>query len=335
MQELNPTVAQLAACGPFGFGASSLGNLYQPRDDASARAALDAAFDQGLRYFDTAPFYGAGLSERRLGDGLRGRAGYLLSTKVGRLLQPAAPAPERDGFFSPMPFAPLADYTYDGVMRSYEASLHRLGLARIDILLMHDLGQMTHGALHEHYFAQATGGGFRAMRELRGSGAVGAIGLGVNETQICALALEHIDLDLLMIAGRYTLLDAQSAPFYARCAAQGVGIIAAGVFNSGILAKGTAGGFAHYDYGAPPEPVLAKVRAIEAVCARHKVSLPAASFQFVAAHPAITLPVIGTGSAARIADLLALAKAEIPADFWAELRAQGLIDAQAVVPDGG
>jgi D-threo-aldose 1-dehydrogenase len=320
---------RLAASGTIGFGASTLGNLYRRIDDADARATVDAAWNEGLRYFDTAPFYGFGLSERRLGDALRDRPRdeYILSTKVGRLLVPSEAPEERFGFHSPMPFDPLYDYSYDGVMRSVEASLHRLGLGRIDILYMHDLGRVTHGDDHGHYFDQALSGGFRAMQALRDQGVVSAIGLGVNETEICAESLQHADLDLLMIAGRYTMLNPQGAVFFEECRRRGVGVVAAGVFNSGILATGTSGGGPlHYDYEPAPDAIVRKVAAIEACCARHGLPLPAAALQFVRANPAVTLAVVGTGSARRIKESVVLARHPIPPAFWETMRTEGLLD---------
>lgn len=313
-------LARLAASGPFGFGASTLGNLYRAIDDETAKATVDAAWAQGIRYFDTAPFYGFGLSERRLGDALRHRKSdeIILSTKVGRLLVPGEGGGERHGFHSPMPFDPVYDYSYDGVMRSFEASLHRLGLGRIDILYMHDLGRVTHGDAHDHHRAQAVGG-LRAMTELRDQGAVSAVGLGVNEVEICADCIEHADLDLLMIAGRYTLLNRDSDVFLETCRTRGIGIVGAGVFNSGILATGARNGTAHYDYGPAPDPILRHVEAIEQLCARHAVPLPAAALQWVARHPAVTQVVVGTGNPARIGQSAELARQAIPPAFWAEL----------------
>ncbi|WP_448663894.1 aldo/keto reductase [Sphingomonas sp. CJ20] len=324
---------RLATSGPFGFGASTLGNLYRAIDEAAALATVDAAWDHGVRYFDTAPFYGFGLSERRLGDALRGRPrdAFVLSTKVGRLLVPGEATAERHGFHSPMPFDPVFDYSYDGVMRSVEASLHRLGLARIDILYMHDLGRVTHGAAHEAYRAQAAEG-FRAMTALRDQGVVAAIGLGVNEVEICADSIDRADLDILMIAGRYTLLNPEGAAFFDTCRARGIGVVAAGVFNSGILATGAQGESAHYDYGPAPVDIVARVDALERCCAQFGVPLPAAALQFVAAHPAVTATVIGTGNPGRIAQTAALARHAIPAAFWEALAAKGLIGDGASVP---
>lgn len=315
--------------GPLGLGASSLGNLYHAIDEARARATVDAAWDCGVRYFDTAPFYGFGLSERRLGDALRERPrpDYLLSTKVGRLLVPGEAEPGRNGFLSPMPFEPKFDYSYDGVMRSFEASLQRLGLARIDILYMHDLGRVTHGIDHERHFADAISGGFRAMGELRDQGAVAAIGLGVNEVEICIEALNYADLDVFMVAGRYTLLNQVGGAFFERCLAEGRGVVGAGVFNSGVLATGTAGP-AYYDYEPASAEIMRRVAAIEAVCARFDVPLAAAALQFVRDNPGVTTLVIGTGSPSRVSQTVELLRQPIPAAFWEALRNQRLIDAE-------
>jgi D-threo-aldose 1-dehydrogenase len=321
---------RLARSGPFGFGASSLGNLYRVVDDDRARRTVEAAWDHGVRYFDTAPFYGFGLSERRLGDALRGhdRDAWILSTKVGRLLVPGEAGGERHGFHSPMPFDPVFDYSYDGVMRSFEASLQRLGLERIDILYMHDLGSMTHGQDHPAQFARAAEGGFRAMAELRDQGLVCGIGLGVNEIEVCDQSLDHADFDLFMIAGRYTLLDQRADGFFQDCRRRGIGVVAAGVFNSGVLATGVSGAGVHYDYGEAPASIIERVAAMERVCAAFDTPLPAAALQFVAAHPAVTLAVVGTGSPSRIAETVDLAARPIPPAFWERLRAEGLVGTQ-------
>ena len=319
-------LARLAACGRFGFGASALGNLYREVSEAEARAAIDTAWTGGIRYFDTAPFYGAGLSERRLGDALRERNpdDYVLSTKAGRLLFPAA-ARNRDGFHSPMPFSPVFDYSYDGVMRSFEASLNRLGLARIDILYLHDLGSATHGANHRYMFQQAVDGGFRALTALREQGAVSAIGLGVNEVEICAESMEHADFDLFLIAGRFTLLDQSAASFFDACHQRGIGVVAAGVFSSGILAAGAAGPDAFHDYGPASDAVRKQVAAIERICGTFEVPLPAVALQFAAAHPAVTIPIVGVRHAAQVEAAIDFSRFPVPAELWKALRSEGLI----------
>jgi D-threo-aldose 1-dehydrogenase len=320
----------------YGFGAAGLGNLYRAVDDATARSTVHAAFEDDARYFDTAPFYGFGLSERRVGDALREfpRDSYILSTKVGRLLQPIPEPSERNGFVSPMPFEAHFDYSYDGVMRSFEHSLQRLGLSRIDILYMHDIGSFSHGAANADLFPVAMDGGYRALDELRLSGQVGAIGLGVNEIAVCEASFAHADFDLFMLAGRYSLLDQSPLDgLFDSCLARGVGVIAAGVFNSGILATGTEGDDpAYYDYQPAPPDVLARVRAIERVCARHDVPLPAAALQFAAAHPAVLTCVVGTASPERVHDTSRLAVAPLPAAFWTDLRNEGLVRLDAPTP---
>lgn len=328
------------AASRVGLGASALGNLYQAVSDAKARETVDAAWQDGIRYFDTAPFYGFGLAERRLGDALRERPRdeWLLSTKVGRLLRPlpdaSASASERNGFVSPMPFEAVFDYSYDGVMRSFEDSLQRLGLSRIDIVYVHDIGRHAHGDANDALFPVAMDGGYRALDELRSAGVLGAIGLDVNEVAVCEASFAYADFDLFMLAGRYTLLDQGPLDgFFDACIARGVGIVAAGVFNSGILATGTSGpGVPHYDYLPAPPEIVDRVRRIEAVGARHDVPLAAAALQFSAAHPAVVVPVIGTASPARVHDTVRLRELPIPAAYWQDLRDEGLIRSDAPTP---
>ena len=232
------------AVDTLGFGCASLGNLYHPVSDADARQILDSAWSRGFRYYDTAPHYGQGLSERRVGDALRRFRGgeYVLSTKVGRLLKPVGYADERHAFMSPMPFDIFYDYSYDGIMRSFEDSLQRLGLDRIDILYMHDIGAFTHGARNDELFPIAMDGGYRAMDELRSAGAVSAIGLGVNEYEVCEAALDHGDWDCFLLAGRYTLLEQESLDtFLPRCLKRNCSIVIGGAYNSGVLATGVRG----------------------------------------------------------------------------------------------
>jgi D-threo-aldose 1-dehydrogenase len=327
--------ARLRTVRPFGYGASALGNLYRTVSDAEARATVDAAWDLGIRYFDTAPYYGFGLSERRLGDALRCRPRdeFLLSTKVGRLLRPIPAARPAHGFESPMPFEPVYDYSYDGVMRSFEGSLQRLGLSRIDILYMHDLGRLTHGDDGNAHFATAMSGGFRALAELRASGAVGAVGLGVNEIEVCEASFAHADFDLFMVAGCYTLLRHQSLGFLETCRARGVGIVGAGVFNSGILATGTrTDGPLHYDYAPAPPEIVDRVRRLEEISATFDLPLPAAALQMASAHPAILCTVIGTGSAARLRQTGDQQSVTIPREYWSALMDRELLGKSVPVP---
>jgi len=325
----------------LGLGCASLGNLYRPITRDEALAIVDAAWDAGMRYFDTAPYYGLGLSERRLGDALRKqkRADYMLSTKVGRLLDPDTAtdiAAERHGFVTAMPFKVRYDYSYDGVMRSYEASLHRLGLARIDILLVHDIGVVTHGADNQRYLADLWNGGYRALDELRSSGAISAIGLGVNEWQACADAMEKGRWDCFLLAGRYTLLEQEPLyGFLPQCEAHGAKIILGGAYNSGILATGTRrGGELHYNYGPAPQSIIDRVTRIEEICDAHNVALAAAALQFPLAHSVVQCVIPGLGEARRVRQTEQLMSQAIPSAFWQQLKQEGLLDIEAPVPAG-
>lgn len=327
------------AIDALGFGCASVGNLYHAISDEEATAVLNAARASGFRYFDTAPHYGQGLSERRVGDALRGSSDYVLSTKVGRLLHPAGYAAERHGFASPMPFDIEYDYSYDGVMRSFEGSLQRLGLDRIDILFMHDIGPLTHGDENDRLFPIAMDGGYRAMDELRQSGRVSAIGLGVNEHEVCEQALEHGDWDCFLLAGRYTLLEQKALDtFLPKCIDRTCSVIVGGPYNSGILATGVSGkGPWHYDYGPAPDDVVKKVAATEKLCAEFAIPMAAAALQFPLAHPAVASVIPGLGSVRRIEQTLNLFAADIPAEFWSALSEQNLIrdDAPTPAENGG
>lgn len=319
----------------LGFGAASLGNLYRRIDDDTARATAVTAWEHGIRYFDTAPHYGFGLSERRLGDVLREREGYVLSTKVGRLLAPRPRAEDKYGFHSPMPFEPVYDYSYDAVMRSFEDSRQRLGLSRIDIIYMHDIGRVTHGARHEELFAVAMDGGYRAMRELRDQGLVRAIGLGVNEYEVCMEAMAHGDFDCFLLAGRYTLLEQEPLEsFFPACRAKGVSIVIGGPYNSGILATGTKSGQAlTYNYENAPPLVVAKARRIEQCCDEFQVPLAAAALQFTLGHPVVASVIPGLGSPERVRSTIELMQTKIPAGLWRELKHRGLVHEAAPEPE--
>lgn len=323
----------------LGFGAASLGNLYAPVSDADARGAIDAALAAGLRYVDTAPHYGRGLSERRVGEAVRLQPDVVLSTKVGRLMDPDSSVVddrERDGFRSPMPFRMRYDYTHDGILRSHEHSLQRLGVARVDLLYVHDIGGYTHGDAAEGYWQQLTsGGGLKALERLRDEGSIAGFGVGVNEIAVCLDVMREARLDAILLAGRYTLLEQNALDdLFPACAAAGTSIVIGGPYNSGILATGTKrGDTLHYDYGPAPEHVVAKVRGIEAVADRHGVRLPAAALAFVLAHPLVASVIPGIGSAARVAQTVDLYREAIHAGFWQELRAEGLLRADAPVPE--
>ena len=320
----------------LGCGCASLGNLYHPVSDEEASDILTNAWAKGFRYFDTAPHYGQGLSERRVGDALRslGVNDYVLSTKVGRLLRPAGYATERHGFVSPMPFDTLYDYSYDGIMRSFEDSLQRLGLDRIDILLMHDIGALTHGSDNDELFPVAMDGGYRAMDELRQSGRVSAIGLGVNEYQVCEEAMEYGDWDCFLLAGRYTLLEQEPLDtFLPKCIGRSCSVIIGGAYNSGILATGVKGkGPFHYDYGPAHEYVIKKVASIEDLCLEFGVPMAAAALQFPLAHPAVASVIPGMGRARLVEQTLKLFSTDIPDELWSALAEHELIREDAPTP---
>jgi D-threo-aldose 1-dehydrogenase len=321
--------------GPFGFGGAPLGNLFAPIDEAAAVAAVRRAYDLGLRHFDTAPHYGHGLSEHRIGEALRGkpRDSFLLSTKVGRLLFPDAQAPsEQFGFSGTLPFVQRYDYSADGARRSLEFSLHRLGMARIDIAYIHDCDHDAHGPDGPRRFREAMEGALPALTRLREEGVVSAIGLGVNHWETCRDALAHGHIDLFLLAGRYTLLD-QSAldELLPLCVARGTGIVIGGPYNSGILATGARPG-ATYNYKPATPEILGRVAAIETVCARHRVPLRAAALQFPLAHPAVVAVIPGARTPGEVDDNVALMNQPIPAAFWTELKAEKLLPAAAPTP---
>lgn len=318
----------------LGFGGAPLGNMHRALAEADAEAVVAAAWDAGLRYFDTAPLYGHGLSEQRIGRVLRDRSRdeFVVSTKVGRLLEPVRAGDEASGIYRATP--PLRvrfAYSRDGVLRSVEESLARLGLARIDILYVHDVEPRTHGS-HEAYEARwaelTDGGGWRALSDLRASGAVDAIGLGVNEVQPCERMLAELDPDLFLLAGRYTLLE-QATGLLAKCLARGVGVVIGGPYNSGVLARrdGT------FDYAAPPADVITKVEQLETVCRRFETPLAAAALQFAGAHPAVAGVIPGGQTADEVRANVALFDHEVPAGLWDALKAEGLVDVYAPTPN--
>jgi len=322
----------------LGFGTAPLGNLFRPLSDDDARATLAAAKEAGFGYYDTAPFYGFGLSERRLGDVVRGRDA-VLSTKVGRLLRPVAgPVDERvvrHGYATPMPFEPVYDYSYDAIMRSFEASQQRLGLARIDILYIHDIGRMTHGDENTARMAELTKGrGLKALEELRAAKRIAGFGIGVNEIDACLEVMDNARLDVILLAGRYTLLEQNALDvLFPRCEAAGTAIVVGGPYNSGILAVGTkTAAPLFYNYEPAPADVIAKVRAMEAVCDHHGVPLAAAALQFPLAHKLVVSVIPGLDSPARVAQTLALYRHVIPAELWRDLKADGLLREDAPTP---
>jgi D-threo-aldose 1-dehydrogenase len=323
----------------LGLGTATLGNLYAPVSDADAHETLTTAFDAGVRFVDTAPFYGHGWSEHRVGEALRGykRDDIVLSTKIGRLLKPKDPGPKGiDGgvFAAVLPFDPVFDYSYDGVMRSVEDSLQRLGTHHIDVLLIHDVDRWTHGSQEaaDRRMKEVLEGGYKAMVKLREGGAVGAIGAGLNEWDSCQKLAEASDLDCFLLAGRYTLLEQESLKtFLPLCAKRGIGIFMGGPYNTGILATGAVPG-AYYNYAPAKPDILERVRKIEAVCERHKVALASAALQFPLAHPAVCSVIPGAKTAAEVKRNIATIEAPIPRDFWVDLKGEKLIADEAPVP---
>jgi D-threo-aldose 1-dehydrogenase len=319
----------------YGFGGAPLGNLFEVVPEEEAQALLEGVWEGGFRFFDTSPFYGFGLSERRLGDFLRTRPSgdFILSTKVGRLLRPnARDHPSRAHFVGALPFEPVFDYSYDGVMRSFEDSLQRLGLDRIDVLLLHDPDRFTHGEQQPEAFRAAMEGGAKALGDLRSSGAVGAIGVGVNEWQVCEAAMDHMDWDCFLLAGRYTLLEQESLrSFLPRCERENVSVIIGGAFNSGILATGAKPG-ARYNYAPAPQQILDQVAKIEAVCASHGVRLPAAALKFPLTHPAVACVIPGMAAVAELRANLELLAEPVPPGLFTDLKRAGLMRADAPTP---
>jgi D-threo-aldose 1-dehydrogenase len=322
----------------IGFGTAPLGNLYRPLAEQDARATLDAAWDIGCRYFDTAPLYGLGLAETRLNGFLRQHLTepVLLSTKVGRLLERCAPS-ERTGigrFFDTPNRRERYDYSYDGVMRSLEFSLERLGVDAVDILYCHDVDVFTHGSQQaaDRRIAEFMAGGYRALDRLRAERVVKAIGAGVNEWQICETLAKAGDFDLFLLAGRYTLLEQDSLQsFLPLCTAKGIGIVLGGPFNSGILATGPRPG-AFYNYDPAPPHILERVSRIEAACNAHGVPLAAAALQFPLAHQAVVSVIPGGQSSYELHRNLEALRHPIPGALWDDLRRSGLLREDAPVP---
>ncbi|MFI6499293.1 aldo/keto reductase [Nonomuraea typhae] len=292
----------------LGFGGAPIGNLFAAVSDEQARASVDAAWEAGVRLFDTAPHYGLGLSERRLGAALAGREGYVLSTKVGRRLVPAPPGPDDEGFDVVAAERRVWDFSRDGVRRSLEESLVRLGLDSVDVALIHDPDDHVDQALSEAY---------PALAELRAEGVVKAVGLGMNQWQVPARFVAETDLDVVMLAGRYTLLDRSGLPLLDACAARGVKVLAAGVFNSGLLATDEPG--ATFDYRPASAVLLERARAIAAACRRHGVTLPQAAMAFPARHAAVATVVLGARSADEVRRNAELWARPVPEELWAEL----------------
>ena len=322
----------------MGFGTAPIGNLLQTVSENDAQDTLAAAWKSGMRYFDTAPLYGAGLSETRLNHFLRGkpRSQYVVSTKIGRLLQACKPS-ERLGigkFFDIPSRREIYDYTYDGVMRSLEFSLERLGLDSVEILFVHDIDIFNHGtaeARDAHVETLMTSG-YKALVKLRDEKVIKAFGGGINEWEVAEILSKRGDFDLFLLAGRYTLLEQKALDsFLPLCEERGIGIVLGGPYNSGILATGAKPG-AVYNYAKAPKDILERVRRIEAVCKRYKVKLPEAALRFPLAHPSVVSVIPGGVTPQQVMLNVKTLAAKIPKALWRDLKTEGLMDAKAPVP---
>jgi len=327
--------AELMSLGSLGFGAAPIGNLYAEVRDDDAHAALTQAWRRGIRYFDTAPFYGHGLSERRLGEAFAAwpRAEFAVSTKVGRLIESdtASSAATTDGFAVSGSRA-VFDYSRAGVRRSFEASLRRLRVDRVDILLLHDVGRLTHGDRHVSMLAQALDEALPEMARLRDEKLVGAIGIGVNEQEVGLEILPRFPLDCIMLAGRYTLLEQHaSRELMDEAQRRSVDILVAGPYNSGLLSDARAPG-ATYNYASVDAATLARAQEIYAICAELGVDVGAAALQFPLAHPAVTTVVAGLRSQTEVDSAAGRRDTAIPPTLWRRLQDAGLLARDAVLP---
>jgi D-threo-aldose 1-dehydrogenase len=317
----------------LGLGTATMGGSRVQVTRQEGEAIVDAAWEAGVRYVDTAPYYGVGAAERRVGDALRDRPRneWVLSTKVGRLLRPSATGSGRttDGRFAPLPFDVVYDYSYDGIMRSVEDSYQRLGLAKIDILYAHDIGVYQHGVDgNVPHMKALRDSGYKALDELRRTGVVSAIGIGVNEKEVLIEAMGFGDWDVFLLAGRYTLLEQGPLDdLLPLCEARGTSIVCGGPLNSGILA-----GRDTWNYATAPAEVVERVKQIQAVCDAHKVPMPAAALQFPLAHPVVCAVIPGPRTAAEFRANLPLFTLPIPASLWSDLKSAGLVRQDAPVP---
>ena len=325
----------------LGFGGATLSGMLGTDVPAEqARATVTAAIDAGVGYFDTAPHYGSGKSEHLMGDALRFRNdGVAVSTKVGRLLRPVRTDADRTiehPWTQPFPFEIVYDYSYDGIMRSHEASLQRLGLSHVDILLVHDIGTRTHGEDgNKPYWKQLADGGYRALNELRASGAIAAIGLGVNEWPVLMDAMEIGDWDVFLLANRYNLLEQECLdPFMTMCAKRGTSLIAAGPFAAGILAGRDIWGPDTGAYQKPPPAIVAKVEKLNEICRAHGVPLGAAALQFALAHPVVCTVLTGPKSPEEFGGILEWWNTTLPDGFWSDLATEKLVAPGTPLPGG-
>ena len=328
MIPVRPLPKTTLALGELSLGCAQLGNLYREVSDEAARATVDAAWELGIRYFDTAPHYGLGLSERRLGAALtdRPRGEFVLSSKVGRLLEPlpVVDGLDDDGYAVPRTHRRVFDFSRDGIRRSFAGSLARLGVDRLDIAYMHD---------PDDHIPDVLATGLPALAELRAEGAVTAIGAGMNDSAPLTRLVRDADIDVVMLAGRYTLLDQKSLDdLLPTCEERGVAVVAAGVFNSGILARSEPPEHAKYDYADAPAELLERARAIARVCERHGTTLPTAAIAFPLAHPAVVDLCVGARSPEQIRLNAARYADDVPTELWAELKVDGLLREDAPTP---
>ena len=312
----------------LGLGGAPLGGNFVNLGYAQAEELIQAAKNMGIGYFDTAPWYGFGRSERVMGDVLRGSE-YILSDKVGRLLAPGPVKNPADfGMVDPLPFNVVYDYSYDGIMRAYEDNLQRLGLDRIDILLVHDIGEFQHGKDHVKHFKDLESGGYRAMDELRNAGLIKAIGLGVNENKVCLDALAIGDWDVFLLAGRYTLLEQTAiGTLFPACRKAGTSIICGGPFNSGVLV-----GRDTWNYSKAPKEVIDKAHKLSIVADDFGIPLAAAALQFPLGDEIVCSVIPGPRDKGELDQIVAWFKTPIPAEFWSTLKAKNLIEPSAAVP---
>lgn len=318
-----------------GYGGGPIGNIFRPIPAAEAQAQIEAAWNAGIRSFDTAPMYGHGLSEHRLGHALleHQRRDYVLSTKVGRTLTPAALGTFDTGVWvDTPPFRVDFDYTYDAVQRQVQDSLQRMCQERFDILLVHDIDRSTHGDAQPERFQEALKGAFPALIKLREEGLVKAIGVGVNQASVCVDVLEKVDIDVVLLAGRYTLLEQEPVnDLLPLCEGRDVSVLLGGVFNSGILATGPIDG-AKFNYGPASAQIRDRTSRLAEVCLRYDINLPAAAIQFVLAHPVVKQIVLGARTVDQQDKNLHWMNEIIPAEFWRECRDLGLIEQNAPTP---
>lgn len=322
-----PGAARTAAdlqLGPLGYGAANVGNLYRPMSDDAAWEVLDAAWESGIRYFDTAPHYGLGLSERRLGAFLatKPRSDYVLSTKAGRLLRPSPETADRlddaNQFAVPASLRRVWSFTEDGIRASLDESLERLGIDAVDVLYLHDP--------EEDDLGPALASGVPALVSLREEGLVTAVGVGSKSTEALLAGVRAGGLDLVMVAGRYTLVEQPALDLVIpECRAAGVGVVAAAVFNSGLLSSPQPGAGSRYEYADVPAEILERVRRVEKVCAEYGVALPVAALQFPLREPAVRAVVVGGAVPDHVRENAQRVRADVPDELWARLETEGLV----------